>query len=103
MRPSTGFEGRGSAAPITVVDPDTHFSDANIYCFANFAGSFQGCPLDTNSDGTCDVQASNCLVTQDFDVALEGDSNCDFDGTPGRRCLFRGGDTFTVDVERMGS
>jgi hypothetical protein len=94
-----------ATAQVVVVDPDAHFPDTDTYCFANDSRGFQGCPLDTDGDGACDVE-DNCVVTSDFDLALTaGDSCngsadcCDADAQSGRRCLFARGDTFAQDVD----
>jgi PKD repeat protein len=38
-------------------------ADTEVYCYANTAGTFQGCRLDTDNDGTCNVMSGNCVVT----------------------------------------
>ncbi len=94
---------------VTVEDASTYISEANTYCFANTAGTFQGCPLDDDNDGTCEAGESsasdNCTVTADLDTALEGGDGCtggtedcaDYD-VGMRRILFRRGDTFTAST-----
>jgi hypothetical protein len=91
---------------VTVIDPNTEFGDSRTWCFANSAGTFQGCPLDDDADGTCEAGESSystqCVVKSDFDDALlnnTASSGCNADGASGSalpRCLFREGDTFDM-------
>lgn len=51
-----------NAPLVTMQDPKTVFSANQTRCWSNTAGTFQGCPNDTNNDGTCDVATNNCQV-----------------------------------------
>ncbi|OFX03782.1 MAG: hypothetical protein A3E78_01870 [Alphaproteobacteria bacterium RIFCSPHIGHO2_12_FULL_63_12] len=82
---------------VVVGDPDSYFSAANTFCFANDDLDWTGCPLTCASD-------DNCTVTADLDLALEGGDNCsgsddcaDIDSGM-KRVLFRRGDAFTSNA-----
>lgn len=88
VRDALGTVRDAVSAPFTVVDAASVFSTANTRCFAATAGTFQGCPLDTNGDGTCDVSAGNCLVGSSvFLNNFQGSSV---------RLMFRRGTVFTL-------
>jgi hypothetical protein len=71
---------------ITVSDPDVVFATPNTYCFST-AGNFAGCPADV-------LPAQKITdPTGDFDAAITAYK------APGRRLLFRGGETWTVSVQ----
>ncbi len=99
-------ESAQTTREVVVGDRTTYFSDANTFCFATTAGTFQGCPLDTNSDGTCDgAEADNCTATADLDLALlsgdgckGGSEDCANADSGQRRVLFRRGDTFAAST-----
>ena len=84
---------------VTVTDPDTHFTDANTFCFATDDLDWNGCPLD------CAGGDDNCTVvdgTPTFSQAITSGDNCA--GTDDcanadslkRRILLRRGDSFTT-------
>jgi len=73
---------------ITVESPES----LTTYCVADVSGNggdFMGCPLDTNSDGNCDVTPNQCLDSSNMVNATRRRL------TGGNRILFRRGDTFT--------
>lgn len=83
---------------VVIESAESKFHDLATWCFANVDDTFQGCPHDTNNDGTCDQNVTRCIVipTADSDgVSTALEENCDVDATDVQRCLFRRGDTFT--------
>jgi hypothetical protein len=73
-------------------DDDTNgCTDARTYCYANSSGTFQGCPLDTDSDGTCNSQSGNCAVVTGSPHSIfnanAADNTCHY---------FRRGDSWAV-------
>ena len=89
-----------NSIPITISSPEAEWDDADTFCFANGDGTpgngdddFFGCPHDTDNDGICEDHTSNCVETNDYDVALN--TTCDID-SDSLRCLFRLGDTFVA-------
>jgi hypothetical protein len=93
---------------VEVVTQDSVFSTAETWCIRSAAtGTFLGCPLDTNADGTCDgADADHCITQGNAATAITSVSDtagCNAgrqsDSSPPAgetgRCLFRRGDTFT--------
>lgn len=70
-----------SCVQIAVQSPDVIFAGTNTICFGNTPGG-AGCP----------AGASTPVGTNDFDVAI---ASC----TTGKRCLFKGGDTFISNAD----
>jgi hypothetical protein len=79
---------------VVITEPDAEWPAADTWCIADISGNggnFLGCPVDTDADGDCDEDVSQCIDAADFDVALATTCNIDVDDV---RCLFRRGDTF---------
>lgn len=81
----------GSAPMVTVLDPNQAYPPAKTRCVSTAPGTFQGCPLDANGDGTCDVAPGNCLTDGRY-LVLNG-----------FRTLFRRGGTYTNPAYQQGS
>jgi len=72
---------------ITVESPES----LTTYCVADVSGNggdFMGCPLDTNSDGNCDVTPNQCVDESNAVTATNGLLS------GGNQVLFRRGDIF---------
>lgn len=90
-----GGDGATSIArqTVQVAAPWDHFGAQGIYCFRSSAtGDFRGCPLDRDSNGSCEMDpGGHCATQASFTSAL---NSCGAN-TAQRACYFRRGDTFS--------
>lgn len=81
---------------VVVTATASAYTDAQTWCFENTTDSFDGCPLDTDNDGTCENEPTHCVDTSDFDAAL-GSSGCNVHNSAGPAlCLFASDDSFAA-------
>ncbi len=103
-----GGQSVTNVIPIAITSPEAAWPGVKTWCFARDGLDWSGCPLDSDLDGTpCEAVddaavAGQCVVTDDFDVALKA-ANCNIEVDTPNRCLFRRGDTFesstAVDID----